>query len=64
VATSEAKIAYVRRAKESLRADLRAKTWEEKVRAIERMNEMSRVAKEAMRRALTKEAAGASGHSR
>ncbi len=47
---AETKIEYIVRAKALLRADLKAKSWPEKVRAIERMNEASRKAKEGMRR--------------
>ncbi len=49
---AESKIEYIVRAKALLRADLKAKSWPEKVRAIERMNEASRKAKEGMRRTL------------
>jgi hypothetical protein len=39
---AESKSEYIARAKALLRADLRQKTWEEKVRAMERMNAMQR----------------------
>jgi hypothetical protein len=42
------KMAYNVRAKASMRELLRAKTWEEKVAAIERMNEASKMARKAM----------------
>jgi soluble cytochrome b562 len=48
----EAKTALNRRVKESLRRDLRAKSWEEKVASIARMNAAARTAQEAMRKAL------------
>lgn len=48
---TDSKVEYIVRAKAALREDLRAKSWPEKVRAIERMNEASRAAKEAMRKA-------------
>jgi hypothetical protein len=42
------KMAYNARAKASIREFLRSKTWEEKVAAIERMNEASKIARMAM----------------
>jgi hypothetical protein len=36
---AETKAEYIVRAKAMLRADLRAKSWPEKVRSMERMNE-------------------------
>jgi hypothetical protein len=54
---TETKAEYIVRAKALLRADLRAKSWVEKVRSIERMNAADKVAKEAMREALAREAA-------
>jgi siroheme synthase (precorrin-2 oxidase/ferrochelatase) len=48
----EAKTELNRRVKESLRKDLRAKSWEEKVASIARMNVADKIAKEAMRKAL------------
>ena len=47
------KTAFNARAKESMRGYLCARTWEEKVRSIERMNEAQRIAKAAMKKALT-----------
>jgi hypothetical protein len=44
------KTEFNRQAKASMRNFLRSKSWVEKVRAIEQMNEASRKAKEAMRR--------------
>ena len=52
---AEEKSAFNARAKASMREFLRSKTWEEKVESIERMNEASRIAKEAMRNALARE---------
>jgi hypothetical protein len=46
---AETKAEYIVRAKALLREDLRAKSWPEKVRSIERMNRAQRVAREAMR---------------
>jgi len=43
------------RAKASLHAALRAKSWEEKVAAIERMNAAAKLAREAMQRAKAAE---------
>ena len=50
------KLALLLHAKARLRESLRSQSWVEKVQAIERMNEMSRLAKESMQRALTNEA--------
>lgn len=52
MAKSEPRTEYIVRAKSSLRAALRAKSIPEKFEAVERMNEASRKAKEAMRQAL------------
>ncbi len=52
MASAESKPEYVARAKALLRADLRAKSWEEKVRAIERMNAMQQT----LRTAIDKDA--------
>jgi hypothetical protein len=49
------KMALLLHAKAQLRESLRKQTWEEKVWAIERMNEMSRLAKASMERALREE---------
>jgi hypothetical protein len=54
---AETKAEYIVRAKALLRADLRAKSWAEKVRSIERMNAADRIAKEAMRKTLAREPA-------
>jgi hypothetical protein len=50
------KMALLLHAKAKLRESLRSQSWVEKVQAIERMNEMSRLAKESMQRALMDEA--------
>ena len=52
------KTAFNARAKASMRTFLRSKTWVEKVESIERMNVVDKIAKEAMRKALAREAAG------
>jgi hypothetical protein len=49
---AEEKTAFNARAKASMRAFLRSKSWVEKVESIERMNAASKIAKEAMRKAL------------
>jgi hypothetical protein len=49
--TDERKTAFNARAKASMREFLRSKTWEEKVASIERMNEASKLAREAMKKA-------------
>jgi len=51
---AETKTEYIVRAKALLRADLRAKSWPEKVRAIERMNEVSKIARASMKAARAK----------
>jgi hypothetical protein len=40
-----------------MQAYLRSKTWEEKVASIERMDPASKLAREAMKKAMAKEAA-------
>jgi hypothetical protein len=47
----EAKTALNARAKASMRAYLKSRTWPEKIESIERMNEAARLAREGMRRA-------------
>ena len=47
------------RAKASMRAHLRAKSWPEKVDSIARMNREMKVAQQAMREALAKKQANA-----
>lgn len=44
------------RAKQSMQLYLRSKSWEEKVKSIERMNAVDKIAKEAMRKSLGREA--------
>ncbi len=46
------KTAFNARAKASMQEYLRSKTWEEKVESIERMNAMSKIAREAMKKAM------------
>jgi hypothetical protein len=43
-------------AKTAFRIDQKSKTWEEKVAAIARMNTASKLARDAMRQALVREA--------
>lgn len=54
------KIEYIRRVKAGLREDLRAKSWPEKVRSIERMNAMKKIAQRAMQEAQEREKASGS----
>ncbi len=53
---AEEKAAFNARAKASMQDYLRSKSWEEKVKSIERMNAAGKMAREAMRKALEKEA--------
>jgi hypothetical protein len=56
--TSDAeKTEFNERAKASMRFYLRSKSWVEKVESIERMNVADKLAKQAMREALAREAA-------
>ena len=50
--TDKQSLALIVAAKESLRAEQRVKTWEERVRAIARMNAASKQAKARMARAI------------
>jgi hypothetical protein len=54
MAPAETKIEYIVRAKALLREDLRAQSWPEKVRAIERMNAAMKIAQQGMREALAR----------
>lgn len=54
----EAKTAFNARAKASMQVYLKSRTWPEKIRSIERMNEAGKMAREAMRRALQKDVHG------
>ena len=49
----EEKTAFNARAKASMREYLRSRTWPEKIRSIERMNQAGRAAREAMKKART-----------
>lgn len=49
---AESKAEYIVRAKDSMRNYLRAKSWPEKIRSIERMNRATRLAREGMKRTL------------
>ena len=53
----EEKAAFNARAKASIREYLKSRTWPEKVRSIERMNEAAKIARDAMRRAREREVA-------
>ncbi len=55
MAPAETKSEYIVRAKAILREDLRAQSWPEKVRAIERMKAAKKIAQQAMREALARE---------
>jgi hypothetical protein len=48
----EQKTAFNVRVKKDMQEYLQSKTWEEKVRSIERMNAASKIAREAMNKAL------------
>jgi hypothetical protein len=54
MAPAETKSEYIVRAKAILREDLRAQSWPEKVRAIERMNAAKKIGQQAMREALAR----------
>jgi len=56
LSTYEQKTAFNARAKASMQEYLRSKTWEEKVESIERMNAASKMARDAMRKAMEKDA--------
>jgi hypothetical protein len=45
------KLEFNRRAKASMLEYLKSRTWPEKVRSMERMNEATKIAREAMRKA-------------
>jgi hypothetical protein len=53
--TYDAKTAFNARAKTSMQEFLRSKSWEEKVESIERMNAAGKMAREAMRKALSQQ---------
>jgi hypothetical protein len=54
MARAETKSEYIVRAKAILREDLRAQSWPEKVRAIERMNAAKKISQQAMREVLAR----------
>jgi hypothetical protein len=56
MAAAEDKLAFNARAKASMRLLLQSKSWPEKVRSIERMNEASKLARAAMEAARAKAA--------
>ena len=51
----EEKMAFNVRAKASMRAYLRSKSWVEKVRSIERMNAAAKVARKAMQETIARQ---------
>ncbi len=53
---NEEKMAFNARAKASMDEYLRSRTWVEKVRSIERMNQASKMARKAMQDAMAKQA--------
>jgi hypothetical protein len=53
---AEEKLEFNARAKASMRAFLRSKSWVEKVRSIERMNAAGKIAREAMKEATARQA--------
>ena len=53
------RLAHNLRVKALLRADLHAKTWEEKIASIERMNEAGKIARASMKKTLAEKAAKA-----
>jgi hypothetical protein len=55
---SDEKTEFNARAKASMLVYLKSKSWEEKVRSIERMNQMGLKAREAMREARAKAVTG------
>jgi hypothetical protein len=55
----EEKTAFNARAKASMQEYLKSRTWPEKIRSIERMNEAAKIARAAMRKAREQEAAQA-----
>lgn len=61
---AESKLDYIVRAKESLRADPRAKTWEEKVRSIERMRAAAKSARLGMTLTLASKSASENGRTK
>ena len=58
----EEKAAFNARAKASMQEYLKSRTWPEKIRSIERMNEAARIAREAMRKARQSTAAPTRDH--
>jgi hypothetical protein len=55
---NEEKTAFNARAKASMQEYLKSRTWPEKIRSIERMNETAKIAGAAMRSARNSETAG------
>lgn len=53
----EEKTAFNAQAKASMQEYLKSRTWPEKIRSIERMNEAAKIARAAMRRARERETA-------
>ena len=52
------KTAFNARAKASMRVYLKSRSWPEKIASIERMNEAGKLAREGMRKARARKAAG------
>jgi len=52
---AEEKAAFNARAKASMREFLRSKSWEEKVKSIERMNKAGKLAREGMKKTKLRE---------
>jgi hypothetical protein len=59
IETTDEKAAFNARAKASMQEFLRSKSWVEKVESIERMNAASKMAREAMRKAVQKQSVDA-----
>ncbi|MGP8251134.1 MAG: hypothetical protein ACLQHF_03815 [Terracidiphilus sp.] len=57
----EEKTAFNTRAKASMQEYLKSRTWPEKIRSIERMNEAAKIARASMRSARKRETAGSAG---
>jgi hypothetical protein len=57
----EEKTAFNARAKASMLEYLKSRTWPEKIRSIERMNEAAKIARDAMKVARKRETAGPDG---
>jgi hypothetical protein len=56
--SDQQKAALNARAKAAMQTYLKSRTWPEKIRSIERMNEAGKIAREAMRKARGRNAEG------